>query len=105
MALDTTSTAILQPAARRLFRAITRSRTVFAGSSGDSSACRTATEERRRVGEQRDAADEAGASDHASPLISVNEKGQPFRWVKTADEILASITRFAAHRATAHGVH
>jgi transposase len=34
-----------------------------------------------------------------------NEKGKPFRWVKTADEILASITRFAAHTATAHGVY
>lgn len=34
-----------------------------------------------------------------------NENSRPFQWVKTADEILASIARFAASTALAHGVH
>jgi transposase len=33
-----------------------------------------------------------------------NERSRPFQWVKTADEILASIARFATSTATAHGI-
>jgi transposase len=33
-----------------------------------------------------------------------NETGKPYVWVKTADEILASIARFAQRTAQAHGV-
>lgn len=35
-------------------------------------------------------------------LDSHNENPKPFRWVKTADEILASIARFATHTITTH---
>jgi len=31
-----------------------------------------------------------------------NEKPKPFRWTKSADEILASIARFATRRSQAH---
>jgi hypothetical protein len=31
-----------------------------------------------------------------------NEKPRPFQWVKTADEILASIARFAQRTTRAH---
>jgi hypothetical protein len=53
-------------------------------------------------GENRDLLSAGATVARPDYLDAHNDEPKPFRWTKTADEILASIARFATRTSTAH---